>query len=150
MMGIAFAWTSAPLVAGVKSVTRRPWSADYARRFRAGDRVAALDKGYRVGGVRLGVLELTAAPSWEPMSAMPDGDYAAEGFAWLSRHPEAIRGATLGDCSWETFRAWRESGAWMWVIRFRLVRLVDNADLPAWLRAWCFDTTRELPLLADG
>ena len=40
---ISFVWTSAPLVADAKTVTRRDWSPAYARSFSAGELVNAYE-----------------------------------------------------------------------------------------------------------
>jgi hypothetical protein len=58
----------------------------------------------------------------EPLHAMPDGDYEAEGWAWLHAHrdllPRWITASDFGPCA---FDAWRTRTAALWVVRFRLV-----------------------------
>lgn len=132
---ISFLWTSAPLIAGAKIVTRRDWSQSYASRFDAGDLISAFDKRPDRGGRLLATIQLTARPRLEPMNAMPDSDYAGEGFAWLFSHPEYIpltiggQSAMIDDFSFETFCRWRESGGFQYVVRFEL----HSIHAPAYL-----------------
>jgi len=128
---ISFVWTSAPLVADAKTVTRRDWSPAYARSFNAGEPLDAYDRRPDRGGEHLAVLRLTAAPTWEPQSQMPDSDYAAEGWAWLYDYPEyaplQIDGLPidpLQEFSRETFRLWQSRDYSQWVVRFELVELL--------------------------
>lgn len=126
-MIISFAWTTPALLAGAKSCTRREWDDGYARRFRDGELVDAYDRSPRAGGHKVATVRLTVAPTFELMRAMPDGDYEAEGFAWLYAHPEALpkrfRGnsAALESFSRAGFAAWRSEPGSMWVVRFELV-----------------------------
>ena len=71
---ISFSWTSAALLAGHKTVTRRDWDADYARRFRAGREVIAYDKLPRNGGKPIARLRLTDDARYEPDAAAPDSE----------------------------------------------------------------------------
>ena len=42
----------------------------------------AYDRNPRVGGRRVGYIELVARPYWEPLGDMPESDLAAEGGQW--------------------------------------------------------------------
>lgn len=127
---LSFAYTTPPLVAGAKTVTRREWDDEYAAQFRAGQLVAAYDRSPRFRGRQVAVIRLTAAPTYEPNAAMPDSDYAAEGFEWLHAHPEALpktlwgKPCTLDDFSRDGFERWRRNGGSMWVVRFELVQVL--------------------------
>ena len=127
---ISFAWTSAPLVAGAKTVTRRLWTAGHRRRFREGLVVDAYDRRPQFGGLHIARLRLKWDAYQEPMAAMPDTDYEAEGFAWLHTHPEhcpaTINGSPSSheDFSRAAFDAWRRSGGSMTVVRFELLEVL--------------------------
>lgn len=112
---ISFAHTSPALVLGIKTVTRREWTPDYAARFRAGDLCQAWTNSPRVKRAeRLGTIELVRTPYIERTSLMPDEDYEAEGFGvlWGSEGP------------WD-WNLWKQQDQYMWVVRFRLVDLTD-------------------------
>lgn len=125
-MIISFAWTSAPLVAGRKTVTRREWSESYARRFHKGMVVDAYDRQPRFKGKKIAVIRLTHDPYLEHISEMPDADYEYEGFRYLDEHPDLIPksfkmmpGETMGD----RFDMWKMIGEMYWVIRFEIIRI---------------------------
>lgn len=144
MRHLSFGWTWPAFVAGAKVVTRRDWRGDYAARWRVGQPFCAVDRAMRFGGRPIGVGRLIEPVPLEPLANMPDGDYEAEGFAWLKEHPQALsrsaRRQMWGQCTREAFETWRDSGGELYVIRFelvevkpsardRLVRLLDN-DAP--------------------
>jgi hypothetical protein len=125
MRAISFSWTSAALVAGHKTVTRRVWDERYAIGFHQGDMVEAFDRQPRYGGTciaRIRVQRLT----YEAMSVMPDYDYEGEGHAFYDAHPEfapkQISGQRVlpGQFSRLSFDFWRRNGTSMWVLRFSL------------------------------
>ena len=124
---IAFAHTTAALLAGVKTVTRRDWTADYAAKFQEGEIVQAWDRSPRVHGRRLGLIQLTSAPTFEPLTAMPTSDYADEGFEWMHRHPETLPKTVWGKPfhSYMVGHPWfheaQQSDHRMWVIRYELI-----------------------------
>jgi hypothetical protein len=124
---ISFAWTTPSLLAGQKTCTRRDWDHDYARRFAAGEDVLAFNRSPRARGVQLATIRLTAAPTFEPLSAMPDADYFGEGFAWMAEYPGSVPKTMDGapfdheNLGWPAFRAWQRSDRTMWVIRFELI-----------------------------
>jgi hypothetical protein len=127
---ISFAWTSPAVLVGQKTVTRRDWDPNYARRFRKGDEVLAYNRSQRAGGKPIARLRLTADPSWERDWDMPDSDYEGEGFAYLAQHPELLpksnRHAWMRNCSRESFDEWRfaDRDARSWVIRFELIEVL--------------------------
>lgn len=130
---ISFSYTTAALLAGAKSCTRRDWNHRYAQTFQAGERMAAYNRSPRFHGDHVATIRLLAKPTFEPLADMPDSDYDAEGFAWLSEHPESWPKTTQGmpagpvfrhQFSREGFNMWRYSdegrAGYMWVVRFAL------------------------------
>lgn len=81
---ISFAWTVPPLLEGKKTVTRRFWNNEYARRFKKGDLVAAYNKSPRFGGKQIATIKLTCNPYKEFLSRMTDEEEKAEGGLWGS------------------------------------------------------------------
>lgn len=121
---ISFSWTWPALLAEghlQKTVTRRDWDADYAASFKAGELVQAFDKSPRFKGKRIARIRLIKAPYMESISAMPDSDYEAEGFAYLDANRHLLPKSMLYDVSRAGFNAWRKSGEQLWVIRFERV-----------------------------
>lgn len=84
MKTISFAWTSGVLLEGRKTVTRRFWSGEYAKRFKKGDLVAAYDKSPKFGGKQIATIKLTRNPYKESLSKMTDEEEKAEGGLWGS------------------------------------------------------------------
>jgi hypothetical protein len=80
---IAFGWTSAQLLAGVKTCTRRIWNDTYAayfiKVFEQGRPVPCLDKSFRNGGKIIGYARLVCPPYKEKLQDMPISDLEAEG-----------------------------------------------------------------------
>jgi hypothetical protein len=124
---ISFGYTWPALISGAKSCTRRQWKHTYAARFNHGEVVLAYDRDPRYGGQPVARLQLTARPKWESMREMPDSDYEAEGFAWFAEHPgwvsASARDQIWGACTREAFEAWRQSGGWCYVMRFKVVEV---------------------------
>ncbi|EMO84353.1 hypothetical protein [Leptospira santarosai] len=125
---ISFGYTTAPLLAGRKTITRREWKDEYALKFRPGEIIQAYDKSPRYGGKKIGELKI----SWIVklyLGNMPDSDYEAEGFAWLDENPEFIhKNFILKDGTtdmWKYFRMWRMSGKVSWAIKFEPVNLLS-------------------------
>jgi hypothetical protein len=127
---ISFSWTSAALVCGRKSVTRRQWAPRHAARFKRGDEVWAYDKTPRVGGKPLAIIRLTEDASFQADRDAPDSDWEGEGFAFYWENPMVMPESIYGEparhsfFSWENFEDMRryvfgES----WVVRFELVSL---------------------------
>lgn len=128
---ISFAWTTPALLAGSKTVTRRDWSADYARRFRKGMETLAYDRGPRNGGKPIARLRLTADVTYEQDADAPDADWEAEGFGWFwdremdrvdATDPGSLPRSEIADrVGWDGFEAWRKLGGSSWVIRFEVI-----------------------------
>jgi hypothetical protein len=118
----------------VKTVTRRDWDPDYARSFKTGQEVFAYNRSPRARGIHIATIKLTAAPTYEPTSQMPDSDYDAEGFRWLYQHPDALPKSMQNtwfkesNLSWESFVSSRSAGEWNYVIRFELVGLTPAGE----------------------
>ncbi|MCK9496149.1 MAG: hypothetical protein M0R75_11730 [Dehalococcoidia bacterium] len=138
MKAISFGWTTLPLLAGEKTVTRREWKDTYATQWWVGTRFYMLDKDYRYGGVRLGIGEITATPSKELACDAPAEDYAREGFEWFERHPEAIPAPFLKRLGVQHHTAPHEARAVLrgflqqhelfWVVRFTPVEWFVDPD----------------------
>jgi len=118
---ISFVWTTAALVAGRKTVTRRDWTPQYAAQFRAGDVIAAYDRQPRYGGRQVATLRLIADPYLESTADAPEEDYEREGFAYSEEQGikvDGLRPRTLWRC-WHS----PSYGRRMWVVRFEVVSL---------------------------
>lgn len=115
---ITFAETTAALLAGTKTVTRREWKPAYARTFTAGEMLQAWDRNPRTGkGKRVGTIRLTAAPQWED-APPPPGDFAAEGFEYMTAHGTTLFGGVTPGAVWAQ---WCREPAGLWVVRFELI-----------------------------
>jgi hypothetical protein len=114
------------LLADEKTVTRRDWTERHARQFRAGELIAAYDRNPRFGGQHVATICLTHVPVFDPLRNMPDSDYEAEGFAYMTMH--GLRLSVNGPLpTRDYFELWRRSGDSMWVVRFRLVMIIPEA-----------------------
>ncbi len=127
-MIISFAWTSAPLIAGHKTVTRRDWTDNYASQFKAGMLVDAYDRQPRFKGKKIALIQLQTDPILMANEDMPDEDYEAEGFGYLAEHPELIPKSFQirpGETMLDRFNLWRygDTGL-MWVLRFKLLEVI--------------------------
>ncbi|MFH1486621.1 MAG: hypothetical protein ABIH46_11165 [Chloroflexota bacterium] len=126
---VSFSWTTPALVALRKSCTRRDWPDSYARRFHAGQRVQAYDKSARHGGQAVAIIQLTMDPYKERTSEMPDQDYELEGFQYFDTFPQELPknagGPLLAKGTMqERFLAWRAADELLWVVRFRVLKLL--------------------------
>jgi len=69
MQIISFAWTTAALLNGHKTVTRRDWNDAYGKKFQNGDLVQAYNKSPRNFGERVGIIKIEDI--WlEPLSRL--------------------------------------------------------------------------------
>ncbi|MCK9495232.1 MAG: hypothetical protein M0R75_07015 [Dehalococcoidia bacterium] len=128
MKAISFGWTTLPLLAGEKTVTRREWKDTYATQWWVGTRFWMLDKDYRYGGQRLGIGEITATPSKELACDAPAEDYAREGFEWFERHPDLLPDAFRRRLGTAGLRGFLQQHELFWVVRFRVAEWhVDRA-----------------------
>ena len=114
MKRISFAWTTASLLAGAKTCTRRAWKDGYAQAFEQGEYVEAWDRLPYRGGKLIGTITLQAKPYLEDLASAPDSDYVTEGLQWMEDRGELIRGVPPREF-WDT---WRASGEWVYVVRF--------------------------------
>jgi len=78
-MIVSFAWTTEAFLDGTKTVTRRFWDANYARRFKLGMAVDAYDRSPRAHGKKVGQLVITRAPYLQELRDMPDDHFEREG-----------------------------------------------------------------------
>lgn len=124
---ISFAWTTPALLAGAKTVTRRDWDDDYARRFTLGQEVLAYNRSPRHKGQAVARLRIVSVTKEWDRDA-PDDDYEAEGFAWMEAHPESLpkadRGFYLGRVSRDAYDQWRRGSGWSWVCRFEVLEVL--------------------------
>ncbi len=80
-MIISFAWTIEALLTGKKTVTRRNWNDNYAKKFHLDDLVDAYNKSPRHGGVKVAVIKITKEPYKQILRDMPDSHFYREGGA---------------------------------------------------------------------
>ena len=109
---ISFAWTTPQFLLGQKTVTRRTWSDDYARRFRRSQQCAAWDKSPRFKGKHIGTIEITDIYR-ERVGDMPAADLALEGGRWPTTEDFAANFPQGPDTV-------------VWVVRFRVVALTEE------------------------
>jgi hypothetical protein len=117
---ISYAWTTPAILARRKTCTRRHWNDDYAGRFKAGELLAGYNRNPRFHGNQIAVVQLTMKPYKEPLAHVPDSDWEAEGFAYLTEI-----GATVnGKKPQEVWDMWKQSLDEEWVVRFEIVELI--------------------------
>ena len=88
--------------------------------------VTAYNRPRHKGGHPVAVVQLTADPVLEPLPAMPESDYEAEGWRWLHEHRALLpRWITASDFGPHAFQEWRSRAAEMWVVRFRVVAVAS-------------------------
>lgn len=123
---ISFAWTTPALVAGQKTVTRREWDDDYAKRWKPGEIALAYNRSPRAHGEAVARLKIISVTHEDDFLA-PSSDYEAEGFAWLKEHPEALpktdRSMYRFNVERSQFNRWRDAGGKSWVIRFEVLEI---------------------------
>ncbi len=122
---ISFAETTLALLAGHKTVTRREWTERHARSFTAGELVQAWDKSPRIGGKRVGTIRLTQTPYRERSDAIPGGDWAAEGFAYMEEHGLTLFGGATPAQVWAS---WIMDPRTLWVVRFELSAILRDGE----------------------
>ena len=121
---ISFSWTTPALVARRKTCTRRDWNDDYAKRFQAGELVAGYNRNQRYGGHQIAVVKLTQKPYKEPLCNVPDSDWEAEGFAYLTEIGARVNGMTPRQL-WDI---WKQTWDPEWVIHFEIVELTSQRN----------------------
>ena len=117
---ISFNWTTPALVAGRKRVTRRNWMESHARRFHAGDVVAAYDRQPQYGGHQVASIRLTQAPYRENTRDTPEEDYEEEGFAYMQELGAKVDGLSPP----VLWRSWHVFPRDLWVVRFELLEVL--------------------------
>ena len=117
---ISFAWTTPALIAGAKTVTRREWTASYARTFYRQDFVRAYDRSPRAGGKQVGTIELTVCPYQEHVGLTHADEYRYEGLAWMEEHGLKM---PSGLSPLEFWKEWQRQNPLVWVVRFKLVEI---------------------------
>ena len=122
MNHVSFVWTTEALIAGAKEETRRHWTAAYAKRFHAGDIVVAIDKDFRYGGKRVGLVVITADPYPENTRDMPCDAYKREGLLWMEEHGQRIR----KQHPMAFFKAWRAAAEDVYVVRFKWLGTIQD------------------------
>ncbi len=123
-MIVSFAWTTPALRAGAKTCTRREWKPSHARHFREGMKVDAWDHLPRArvrGAQHVATIRVVEPPELQSTAQIPDSDWEAEGFAWLTRFGTA-EDAKLARAIWD---AWHARPRVLYVMRFQLIGLVD-------------------------
>lgn len=133
MRAISFGWTWPALVTKNKTCTRRDWDPRYARSFKSGECLQALNKVWFQGGKRIGVIRLIEKPYLQNLADMPAADYRNEGFEWFFCNPSAIPRKGDGvnvirDGSLAAFRMWRETKQFVWVVRFKILDIEKFAN----------------------
>jgi uncharacterized protein YqfB (UPF0267 family) len=127
---ISFAKTTAALLAGHKTVTRRYWKPSHAAMFKRGDIVQAWDKSPRYGGKKVAEIKIITVYQEDKINA-PDDDYEKEGFKYMCDAGIKI------DNSWGLptptyWYAWklenREEFKTVWVIRFELLQIINKDE----------------------
>lgn len=113
---VSFAWTTKALFHG-KTVTRRHWNDNWARRWEKGDYAVAYDRNPMYGGSQVALIQLTEAPYKENTADIPDEDWVNEGFEYLESIGEKVNGKTPR----EFWDAWKAEAEDIWVIRFEVV-----------------------------
>ena len=120
-MIISYAETTPALVAGRKTVTRREWSDNHARKFTPGQPVQAWNKTPRVKGARrVGTVRITRSPYREMSDQIPDEDWEGEGFAYMEEHGLYLFGGLTPRQVWTL---WHEKPSPLYVVRFEVVGL---------------------------
>jgi hypothetical protein len=119
---ISFAWTSAALLAGAKTVTRRDeWTAAHAEHFRPEQLVDAWDRLPRVKGAKkIAVIRVRRAPYRERSDAIAPDQWHAEGFAWMQAYgssDDVVRASRI-------WLGWKQHPVELYVLEFELVSTI--------------------------
>lgn len=131
-MILSFGWTWPAFVARAKSCTRRIWTPSYLARWQGlFGPFQAYAQSPRFGGKCVGHGRVRGGIGVEDLSAMPDADYEAEGFAWFHAHPHLIPKAgrkMFNTCARQDFDRWRQEGGQVCVVRFDIIDVADWAE----------------------
>jgi hypothetical protein len=119
-MIISFAWTTPALLAGAKTMTRRDWTHDHARRFTVGRLVDAWDRSPRTRqGRKVAVIKITREPYRSSTVDLTEDDYRREGFEWLREHGHRQTVAKV-------MESWGVNPREVWVVEFELVEVLGR------------------------
>ena len=124
-MIISFGYTTAALISGNKTVTRRDWNPKHAAKFKAGMLVDAWNTSPRnVKGNphKVAVIRLTADPSYEWTHEAPAFDWNREGFAYLTKHGLMVD----GEQPQQMWARWLTQGSLLYVVRFKVVEYLEG------------------------
>lgn len=113
-MIISFAWTTAALLAGAKTVTRRDWKKQHAMQFAKGKLVDAYDRSPRTHGRKVATIRILRDPYVAWSTDLTDEDYEREGFNWLKAHGDWQE---VG----EVVAGWGSKRRLLYVVEFKLV-----------------------------
>jgi hypothetical protein len=114
---ISFAWTTPAVVARRKTRTRRQWSENYAKTFKANDVCQGYDKNPRIGGQLVHLVRLTRDPWIQNTSEMGDDDFEYEGFCYMEEQRILFRGQPVR----EFFEEWKVAAEDLYVVDFSYV-----------------------------
>lgn len=114
---ISFAWTTPAVVARRKTRTRREWSENYARKFKAGSICQGYDKGPRVGGKPIHLIRIMRDPWIQNTSELTECDFESEGFQYMAEQGFKIKGQDL----YAFFDQWIDAAIDLYVVDFSYV-----------------------------
>lgn len=122
---ISFAYTTAALLAGQKTVTRRYWKPTHAASFKPGEIVQAWDKSPRFGGKKVAEIKILAIYQ-ENTKDMPNSHYAKEGFKYMldNNIPIGKRGKTPIMTDVVYWRAWKAAQDDVYVVVFEVMEIL--------------------------
>jgi|SRR3990167_1820424 len=112
-MIISFAWTKDAFLNNRKSVTRRSWKEDYAKRFQVGSIHNAYDKSPLYGGKIIGKIKVSALYQ-QNIQYMPKEDYEKEGFKFMEEKGIKIWNKEPR----KAFDDWKKEDKIYWVLEF--------------------------------
>ncbi len=121
-MWISFNMTTEAIVKRAKTCTRRSWKASHAAKFKKGDQVDAYDKRPQWGGRKIAVIELLEDPKKSRYCDVGTQDWIEEGFDYMSRRKLLVGKEKPA----EIFARWCEDTSYCYVIRFKIVRLIEE------------------------
>jgi len=124
MKRISFWWTVDAIKNRTKTVTRRWWANNHARKFKAGDIVAAYDKLPIHGGKQIATIRITRDPYKQPLREMPIAHIKREGIPGV----ETVEGFI--DALFRLSRGRLPLSEPPWVIEFEYVEETSN-EVPA-------------------
>jgi hypothetical protein len=124
---ISFGWTTPALLAGQKTVTRREWNPKHAAKFKAGMLVDAWNTSPRnvhMNPRKVATIRIVEDPYLQSTRQIPDSEWDAEGFEYLSANGLNVDGKTP-EALWFD---WRRQGneQRLYVVRFEVVEYLEG------------------------